>query len=34
MVYFWDNHFNTNYRTHGKGQYELAENEAFRANVF
>ncbi len=30
MVYFWDNHFNTNYRTHGKGQYELAENEAFR----
>lgn len=34
MVYFWDNHFNTNYRTHGKGQYELAENEAFRANAF
>lgn len=34
MVYFWDNHFNTNYRTHSKGQYELAENEAFRANAF
>jgi uncharacterized protein (DUF1800 family) len=34
MVYFLDNHFNTNYRTHGKGQYELAENEAYRANVF
>jgi uncharacterized protein (DUF1800 family) len=34
MVYFWDNHLNTNYRTHGKGQYELAENEAFRANAF
>jgi hypothetical protein len=34
MVYFWDNHFNTYYRTHNKGQYELAENEAFRANAF
>lgn len=34
MVYFWDNHFNTNYRTHSKGQYELAENEGFRANAF
>ncbi|MGQ0809656.1 MAG: DUF1800 domain-containing protein [Nitrospiraceae bacterium] len=34
MVYFWDNHFNTNYRTHNKGQYELTENEAFRARVF
>jgi hypothetical protein len=34
MTFFWDNHFNTNYRTHGKGQYELAENEAFRANAF
>lgn len=34
MVYFWDNHFNTSYRAHGKGQYELAENEAFRANAF
>ena len=34
MVYFWDNHFNTNYRTHGKGQYELAENQAFRTNAF
>ncbi len=34
MVYFWDNHFNTNYRTHNKGQFELAENESFRANAF
>src|SRR6185295_12930383 len=34
MVYFWDNHFNTSYRAHSKGQYELAENEAFRANAF
>ncbi len=34
MAYFWDNHFNTNYRTHNKGQYELAENEAFRTNAF
>jgi uncharacterized protein (DUF1800 family) len=34
MVYFWDNHFNTNYRAHGKGQYELQENEAFRRLAF
>lgn len=34
MVYFWDNHFNTDYRTHGKGQYELLENETFRALAF
>jgi len=34
MVYFWENHFNTNYRTHNKGQYELQENEAFRARAF
>lgn len=34
MVYFWENHFNTNYRTHGKGQYEVQENEAFRARAF
>lgn len=34
MVYFWDNHFNTNFRTHNEGQYELAENEAFRVNAF
>ena len=34
MVYFWDNHFNTSYRTHNKGQFELAENEAFRVNAF
>jgi uncharacterized protein (DUF1800 family) len=34
MAYFWDNHFNTNYRTHSKGQYELLENEAFRSRGF
>jgi uncharacterized protein (DUF1800 family) len=34
MVYFWDNHFNTNYRAHIEGQYELAENEAFRVHAF
>lgn len=34
MVYFWDNHFNTNYRTHSKGQYELQENETFRRLAF
>lgn len=34
MTYFWDNHFNTNYRSHGKGQYELQENEAFRSKAF
>ncbi len=34
MVYFWENHFNTNYRTHGKGQYELQENEGFRNRAF
>ena len=30
MVYFWDNHFNTDYRSHFRGQYEVYENEAFR----
>lgn len=34
MVYFWENHFNTSYRTHSKGQYELQENEAFRDRAF
>ena len=34
MVYFWDNHFNTDYRSHFAGQYELFENEAFRAKAF
>ncbi|BCA53305.1 hypothetical protein W02_04450 [Nitrospira sp. KM1] len=34
MTYFWDNHFNTNYRSHAKGQYELQENEAFRRHAF
>ncbi|HEY7532910.1 MAG TPA: DUF1800 domain-containing protein, partial [Nitrospiraceae bacterium] len=34
MVYFWDNHFNTDYRSHARGQYELFENEAFRARAF
>ena len=30
MVYFWDNHFNTDYRSHFRGQYEVYENDAFR----
>ena len=30
MVYFWDNHFNTDYRSHFRGQYEIYENDAFR----
>jgi hypothetical protein len=34
MVYFWDNHFNTDYRSHFRGQYELFENEAFREQAF
>lgn len=34
MVYFWDNHFNTDYRSHFAGQYEFFENEAFRAKAF
>ena len=34
MVYFWDNHFNTNFQAHDQGQYELAENEAYRAHAF
>ncbi len=31
MVYFWDNHFNTDYRSHFSGQYEIYENETFRS---
>ncbi|ALA58791.1 DUF1800 domain-containing protein [Nitrospira moscoviensis] len=34
MVYFWDNHFNTDYRSHFAGQYELYENEALRARAY
>lgn len=34
MVYFWDNHFNTDYRSHFRGQYEVYENEAFRAQAY
>ncbi|MEK6632484.1 MAG: DUF1800 family protein, partial [Nitrospirota bacterium] len=34
MVYFWDNHFNTDYRSHFRGQYEVYENEAFRALAY
>ncbi len=34
MTWFWDNHFNTDVRKTGnKVAYELAENEAFRANA-
>nr|WP_281267812.1 DUF1800 domain-containing protein [Nitrospira lenta] len=34
MVYFWDNHFNTDYRSHFRGQYEVYENEAFRTRAY
>ena len=34
MVYFWDNHFNTDFRSHFRGQYEVYENEAFRALAY
>ena len=34
MVYFWDNHFSTDFRSHNEGQFELAENEAFRSQAF
>ncbi|MEQ1793962.1 MAG: DUF1800 domain-containing protein [Nitrospira sp.] len=34
MVYFWDNHFNTDYRSHFRGQYEVYENDAFRAQAY
>lgn len=34
MVYFWDNHFNTDYRSHFRGQYEAYENDAFRALAY
>lgn len=34
MVYFWDNHFNTDYRSHFRGQYEVYENQAFRAQAY
>jgi len=34
MVYFWDNHFNTDYRSHFRGQYEVYENETFRALAY
>lgn len=33
MTWFWDNHFNTYKPKHGRVEYELAENQAFRANA-
>ncbi len=33
MTWFWDNHFNTYKPKHGRIEYELAENQAFRANA-
>ncbi len=33
MTWFWENHFNTNINKHGSVAYELAENQAFRANA-
>lgn len=34
MTAFWDNHFNTYLPKHGRRDYELAENDAFRAHAF
>jgi len=34
MTWFWENHFNTNVRTHGHIEYELEENRLFRENAF
>ncbi|MDZ7750882.1 MAG: DUF1800 domain-containing protein [Gammaproteobacteria bacterium] len=33
MTWFWDNHFNTALQGHGHPQWEIAENDAFRANA-
>jgi uncharacterized protein (DUF1800 family) len=33
MTWFWENHFSTNFLKHGNTQYELDENNAFRANA-
>ena len=33
MTWFWDNHFNTDIRAHGRIEDELAENRAFRQHA-
>ncbi len=33
MTWFWENHFNTNINKHGSVAYELAENQALRAQA-
>ena len=33
MTVFWDNHFNTDIHTHENVDYEVAENDLFRANA-
>lgn len=33
MTWFWENHFNTSFRTHENPQYELAENNLFRQHA-
>jgi len=33
MTQFWDNHFNTDVNKHGNTEFELAENDLFRANA-
>lgn len=33
MTWFWDNHFNTDVNKHGKIQYEIDENKAFRQHA-
>lgn len=33
MTWFWDNHFNTDYRRHGRVEHEHADNAAFRQHA-
>ncbi len=33
MTWFWDNHFNTSYSSHGSIQYEIDENSGFRQHA-
>lgn len=33
MTWFWDNHFNTDFRQHGRYDWEAQENDAFRTHA-
>ncbi len=33
MTWFWENHFNTYFHSHGRVEYEFAENQLFRQNA-